>query len=237
MEYNIYCDESCHLPKDQLDVMVLGGTKCPKCNSREINTKIFKIKEDYAINRNAEIKWTKVSKGNCDFFKAIIDLFFDTEYLEFRGYIVTGKQYVLHHENDNQTYDQWYYKMYYLTLERLIVSKLDDTFNLYFDIKDTTGSEKVKLIQTFLNKHYHRPIVSKAQIVQSHEVNIMQITDLLIGALSYKNRGLNENSGKVELIKYIELRAGQKLDVTVPLSQRKVNWFVWSPTFNGEHNA
>lgn len=30
MEYNIYCDESCHLPHDAFDLMVIGGLSCPK---------------------------------------------------------------------------------------------------------------------------------------------------------------------------------------------------------------
>lgn len=34
MEYNIYCDESCHLQHDHNDIMVLGGILCKKtlCN-------------------------------------------------------------------------------------------------------------------------------------------------------------------------------------------------------------
>lgn len=28
--FNVYCDESCHLPNDGNSVMVLGGVWCPK---------------------------------------------------------------------------------------------------------------------------------------------------------------------------------------------------------------
>ena len=41
---NIYCDESCHLPKDNSDVMVLGGVSCEFIQKDIINKEIRKIK-------------------------------------------------------------------------------------------------------------------------------------------------------------------------------------------------
>ena len=47
MEYNIYCDESCHLPNDTSNTMVLGGIWCLKEKKKDkyIGKIYKKIKE------------------------------------------------------------------------------------------------------------------------------------------------------------------------------------------------
>jgi hypothetical protein len=35
-EYNVYCDESCHLENDGQKAMVLGSVWCPKVKREEI---------------------------------------------------------------------------------------------------------------------------------------------------------------------------------------------------------
>ncbi|HEB32102.1 MAG TPA: DUF3800 domain-containing protein [Spirochaetes bacterium] len=55
--YNIYCDESCHLEKDHIDVMVIGGIWCPKNEVRNTSVTIRNIKEKHNLSRdNFEIK-------------------------------------------------------------------------------------------------------------------------------------------------------------------------------------
>ena len=43
-EYNLYCDESCHLEHDDSDVMVLGALIIPKDKKQEITENILQIK-------------------------------------------------------------------------------------------------------------------------------------------------------------------------------------------------
>ena len=61
-EYNIYCDESCHLENDGINVMALGAVWCPKKKRKGIFSDIRDIKEQYGLARNFEIKWNKVSQ-------------------------------------------------------------------------------------------------------------------------------------------------------------------------------
>lgn len=95
-EYNIYCDESCHLENDHQKVMVLGASWCPANRVREISSRIREIKQKHGFNPNFEIKWTKVSPSKEDFYKDIIDYFFDDDNLHFRALIVPDKS-VLNH--------------------------------------------------------------------------------------------------------------------------------------------
>lgn len=48
--YNIYCDESCHLPNDNSDVMVLGAITCLKEEKQKIFEDIRNIKRRHNVS-------------------------------------------------------------------------------------------------------------------------------------------------------------------------------------------
>ena len=107
MEYNIYCDESCHLEHDDSSAMFLGAITCPKSDVRKYLKDIKRIKEKHGLNSSYEFKWTKVSQGALPFYEEIIEYFFQSE-MGFRCVIANGKK-ELSNEIFNQTYDEWYY--------------------------------------------------------------------------------------------------------------------------------
>jgi len=43
VEYNVYCDESCHLEHDNSNVMVIGAVYCPKKMVKKINKDMLKL--------------------------------------------------------------------------------------------------------------------------------------------------------------------------------------------------
>lgn len=226
--FNIYCDESCHLENDCQKVMVLGAVWCPQNKSKKIFTEIRDLKKKHKLNPAFEIKWTKVSKGKFDFYKDVIDLFFDSISLRFRALIVPDKS-KLRHEDFQQNHDDWYYKMYFNMLKTILNRQF--SYFIYLDIKDTRSSSKIKKLHNILcNNIYDFPrgIIRRVQPVRSHEVEILQITDLLIGAISYLNRGLSENSAKAELVSHIQKRSGYDLSRSTLPSEKKFNIFSWN---------
>jgi hypothetical protein len=56
---------------------------------------------------------------------------------------------------------------------------------------------------------------------------MLQIADLLIGAVSYVNRGLSGNLAKNVLIERIKKRSNYELTKSTLLKEGKVNLFVW----------
>nr|UVT38023.1 hypothetical protein cemce18_00019 [uncultured bacterium] len=61
-------------------------------------------------------------------------------------------------------------------------------YRIYIDIKDTRGGSKVKELRKILctsNYDFSQKIIERVQITHSHEVEQLQLADLLIGALSY----------------------------------------------------
>ncbi len=229
-EYNLYCDESCHLHHDGINVMLLGAIWCRMESKDQIFKSIREIKLRHGLSPSFEIKWNKVSASKVVFYLELIDYFFDNEELHFRALVVTDKK-SLDHEFFNQDHDTFYYKMYFDLIKVILLPAC--TFNIYLDIKDTRSQQKVnKLHEVLCNSQYDfkSQIIRKIQQVRSHEVALIQITDLLIGALAYLHRGLSENQAKKEIIERIRLRSGYSLLKTTLLKEEKMNVFVWKPS-------
>lgn len=207
--------------------MVLGAVWCPAENSHDIYNRIREIKDEHHLDRFFEIKWTKVSKAKVKFYKDILDYFFDNSDLHFRALIVPDKS-LLRHEAFDQDHNTFYYKMYFDMLKTILSPK--NKYNIYLDIKDSNSSNKVKILRNCLSHNmydFSRSIINKIQNVRSHEVELIQMADLLIGAISYFNRGLDSNPGKIELIQRIQKRSGYSLTRTTLYREDKVNIFRW----------
>ena len=82
IQYNVYCDESCHLENDKQKAMVLGLVWCDKTKRKEISNRINEIKQKHNLPKTFEIKWTKISPSKVDFY------YFETI---ISGTIPTGK--------------------------------------------------------------------------------------------------------------------------------------------------
>lgn len=226
--FNIYCDESCHLENDGQLAMVLGAVWCPLDKTRDIAIRIREIKARHGLPANFEIKWTKVSASKQQFYLDLLDYFFDDDDLHFRALIVPDKSKLNHGAFDGQNHDVWYYKMYFEMLKAILSPEAK--YRVYLDIKDTRGAEKVKKLHDVLCSDladFSREIVERVQLVHSHEIEQLQLADLLIGAVSYVNRGLHGNSGKIALIERMKRRSKYQLNRTTLLREEKVNLFRW----------
>ena len=244
-KFNIYCDEACHLEQDGASVMVLGCTWCPIDRVEAISRRVRDIKtahdlvraEDYRPpNTPYEIKWTKVSASRVDFYTDLVDAFFDEHELHFRGILVPDKT-ILDHANHDQTHDDWYYKMMFLLVDRIV--NPDHRYRVYLDIKDTRSEEKRSKLEDVLrnaNRDLAGQVIERVQQIRSHESELMQLADFFIGAITYHNRwhsgdlrGKKPNHGKLEVIRRIQRRSGCSLTTSTWQGQRKLNLLRWEP--------
>ncbi len=230
---NIYCDESCHLEKDHETAMVLGGVSCPAEKSREIADRIREIKARHGLAVEFEAKWSKISPGKTQLYIDLVDYFFDDDDLHFRALVVPNKS-VLDHERFGQDHDTWYYKMYYQMLVVLLDPQCQ--YQIFLDIKDTRSARKVaKLHEILANKQrdFERLVVRRVQTVRSEEVQQVQLADLLVGAVSFVNRGLDESpdssAAKKAVVQRIRHRSRYSLKGTTFLRESKFNLLTWRP--------
>ncbi|MCI0655400.1 MAG: DUF3800 domain-containing protein, partial [Methylococcaceae bacterium] len=122
----------------------------------------------------------------------------------------------------------WFYKMYFDML--YVILRPDERFRFYLDIKDTRGAQKAaKLHEVLCNNMYDfsREVIERLQLVRSEEIEVLQLADLLIGAVSYLNRGLQGNAGKAALIERMRQRSCYSLNRTTLLREDKINLFRW----------
>ena len=241
---NIYCDESCHLENDKEKVMALGAVYCPASKKSEIFQMLSELKKKHNLipknkknpNDNRayyELKWNKISLAKINYFKDVVDYFFADDDLNFRVLVVPDKS-KLDYEKFNHTHDTFYYKMYFSMLK--VILNPDKAHHIYIDIKDTRSREKVhKLEQVLRNDKYDyaKEIIKKVQQVRSHEVELIQLADLLTGAVSYVNRGLSDSMAKNILIEHIRHRSKYSLTKSTLIREHKFNIFLWESSKYG----
>lgn len=237
---NIYCDESCHLENDKELVMAIGAVYCPIEKKAEIIERLYSFKVKHNLipkyHKNLkdnrayyELKWNKVSDAKLEYYKDVINYFFDDDDLQFRVLLVSKKN-EIEYEKFNHTHDTFYYKMYFGMLKAIL--NPDNSHHIYIDIKDTKSKEKVHKLEEVLRNDkydYSKEIIKKVQQVRSHEVEILQLTDLLTGAIAYINRGLVGSKSKSSLITLIKQRSKYSLTKSTLLRERKFNIFIWEP--------
>jgi hypothetical protein len=224
MNYNLYCDESCHLENDGINQMFLSCISCPTDKVAIINNEIRAIKEKHGIS--TEMKWVKVSQNKEQAYIDLVNYFFDKKELRFRILIVDNKQ-DINHDAYLQDHNIWYYKMYYHMLNPII--SLSNSYCIYLDKKDTRTKTRVHELWDVLSnkKHdYTHTNIPRIQVIQSHEVEIMQLVDIIMGAVAYEIRGLNSMQAKLDLASLIKLRTGRiNFKYNSSLSVEKFNLF------------
>ena len=230
---NIYCDESCHLEHDAASAMVLGAVWCPGDQVRGLHIRLRDLKRAFGLSDSFEMKWTKISPAKLEFYKAAMDLFFQTDSLHFRALVVPDKSILKHHMR-GQTHDEWYYKMYFRMLETLIQPGVKH--NIFLDYKDTQGAARAhKLHQVLCNSIYdfNHAVIESLAIVASHEVGMIQLADLLIGAVGYANRKEQDSPAKLAMVEQMRHCSGYTLTQTTLLKEAKTNIFIWHPKEDG----
>lgn len=225
-EVNIYCDESNHLEKDGVSTMVLGSIYSPAEKVKLANRRIKEIKEKHKIKPSTEVKWKKVSLNKLPFYLDVIDYFFDNDDLHFRAIVVNKDS--LNHEKFNQTHDDFYYKMYFELLSKILDPQ--NKYFIYLDIKDTRGGRKVKKLRDVLCNNmydFNGNIIQRIQQVRSDEVEVLQLADLLIGAMQFLNRPDLKSEAKKKIVERMRTRSGYDLLKSTLVREPKTNIFYW----------
>lgn len=217
--FNFYCDESCHLENDQKPYMLISYVSTAYNQIKLHTDNIKRIKEKH--NFKNEIKWSSVSKGKFHFYMDLIDYFFSND-LNFRA-IVVDKEKIKNFHFD-QSYDKFIYKMYYQLMFHKI--NMEYNYNIYLDIKDSKSSKRVQKLKELLNLNYST--IRSIQNIRSEESLLLQLTDLIMGALSYHLRRLDETNNviaKKKIIEKIQQHTNITLDRSTAKSNTKFNLF------------
>jgi hypothetical protein len=137
----------------------------------------------------------------------------------------------LNHSKYKQTHDEWYYKMYYRLLTVVIRSEF--TYRICLDKKDTLGKNRVEKLRDCLCNtefDFERNIIKEIREVHSDQVQMIQLVDLIIGAIQFNkcsNDFSSESKAKRQLVELIKNKSGRNLTVNTLPSEFKFNLFFW----------
>lgn len=228
-KFKIFCDESCHLQHDNCNVMVLGALFCPEEDFLHVNKHIKWLRNIH--NYKTELKWTKLISMQEKFYYELLNFFFESP-LRFKATIVLNKNKLNHERYNNGSHGIFYYKMFYYTLRDFI--ETNSSYKIYLDYMDSLGGEKVKTLNNILiHESIKREIDANisSYIIRSYESQLIQLCDILIGAITYKNRSDIPKDSKTKniIIDFIEHSLCRRLNSSTPPWEEKFNIFMFSP--------
>ena len=208
--------------------MLLGAIWCPQTEITRLSNEVQEIKVRHRAA--GELKWIKVSRSRLSFYLELVDWFLAEESLHFRGLVVLNKSHLDHEKFNKGSHDDFYYKMYFSLLSKILSP--DRQYNIFLDIKDTRSRLKLKKLgEVLCNDRYDftGQMIAHLQNIRSHESNLLQVCDFILGAVSYRHRGLSDNPTKIEIIQRLEAQLGRDLLHSTSLREEKLNLFLFEP--------
>ena len=217
MNYEVYCDESCVealFDKESHKYAVIGGVWIPSESRSELKNALNKIKVKY--NLLGEMKWQKISPSTVDMYKEVIAAFFASDNIRFRAICINSE--ILDHNKFNQgSGELGFYKFYYLLIQQWLVN--DNTYNIFVDYKVNGNRHRVKDLGNILRKTT-MATVKQIQSLPSHESILIQLADILSGAVASAHNNENTSEAKLAIRSLIEEYLGHKITGTSRLEQK-----------------
>lgn len=229
-QIDLYCDESRQdllVNKNAITAnnryVCIGGLLVPREKRADLKNRINVLKKQYGIIN--EFKWGNVSNNKIEFYKSLVDLFLEDEFIDvcFRCVVIdattvdNGK----YNEDDQEL---GYYKFYYQLLQNWIST--DYSYFVFTDFKTNKETNRLHELRRILNRRLPYDNVAIIQAIDSSESVILQMQNILMGTVAYKYNFGNDGSSiaKMELVRYVEEKLGRRICATYR-SEQKFNIF------------
>lgn len=225
MIFDVYCDESrpdlLSSSKPGAQYMLIGSLWLPNACREEYKKEIHALGNKHKIG--SEFKWQKVSPSKIDFYKELIDWFFEKQdQLRFRCIVVDHAKVDLqsYHLNDQEL---GFYKFYYQLLHHWIEDF--NEYNIFIDFKMNRRRDRLFDLRSCLASANLSSKVNRVQAIESHKTVLLQLADVLTGISAYRmNNRINQEAAKHELLLKCEEWLGKKIERTTK-SVHKFNVF------------
>lgn len=189
MKYYIFADES---NTDKARFMLIGGIWVDELTYSAVIKECKRFKTENNWHENTKFNWKYISKKTLPQYCAFIDIFFKYN-LQFNCIIIDRKEINLKAENNDP--ELGFYKFYYQLLRQN--SKSGIPYYIYLDRRNNREPTRLEILKEFLKKDTH-PLnslglritdkgrnVKALEFVNSETYNLIQFSDLLLGAIGY----------------------------------------------------
>lgn len=190
MKIEIYCDESRQdLFNNKNSItennryICIGGIWIESEIREKVKSDIKVIQKKH--NVFGEFKWKTVTPSKYDFYKELVELFFNyDDKIKFRCVVIDAKQVDMKTYNNSDS-ELGFYKFYYQLLTYWINNK--NQYKIYTDYKVNRKNDRLNDLRLILNnKSRSSTTVQLIQAINSKESLLLQLEDVLMGAVAYK---------------------------------------------------
>lgn len=171
-----------------------------------------------------EFKWNRVSPSRLAFYTDLVDYFFASP-ARFRCIVLPASQLdaVQFHEGDNEL---MFYKFYYQLLHHWILD--GNAYRFFLDMKTNRVRGRLKELERVLRNANMLATVEQVQALPSHQLDLLQLADVLMGAVGYHFHQGTTSTAKVSVVRRIEAHLRRGIGPT-PRDDKKFNVFRWRP--------
>jgi hypothetical protein len=225
MDIEVYCDESglealsnktAHL------YTAIGGIWVEADRRKDLKMGLASIKAKYKIQ--GEFKWNKLSPSYYNFYKELIDFFFQSDFIRFRVILIDAQktsQFKFH----NSDIELEFYKFYYQLLHHWIFDF--NNYNVFVDLKVNRNKGRLNELCKILNNSNLFSDIQQVQGLPSHQSLGIQLADLLTGMVAAKFNKEITSKAKLDIIQYVEQTYQKGKEIThTPKWEEKLNVFV-----------
>lgn len=227
-DFNLYCDESRHTSDPSQSYAVIGALQCPRDEKRRL---VHRIHSLMALHKaQGEFGWKRLSPNRNDFYLALQELFITEPELRFRCLVVDRSN--LDHERFNEGDSELgFYKLYYQMLVHWL--QPGHQYHIYLDWQQNASTRRFEDLRAILkNKLSGRARVAFLEPVTSHTQPLIQLADLLMGAVGYQwnnlDRRPNSSECKSQFASSLAKQLGHtSLHYSTAPGEQKFNIFNW----------
>jgi len=227
MNLEVYCDESrtelfYRKPTEPGQYVLIGGIWIKSEKRKGYKDHIRNIRDSF--NLFGEFKWNRVSPSRLEFYRQIVQFFFKSE-ARFRVIVLPAEKMdaIQFHRADQEL---MFYKFYYQLIHHWI--EPFNRYSIFLDLKTNRLHNRTKTLKEVLQNSNIDSEVANVQALPSEELDILQLADVLIGAVGYHFHGLRTSDAKNTIIYEIEEGIGHPIRAT-NRDEEKFNVFLFHP--------
>lgn len=203
MDFEVYCDESGQqfltTQGSRFDKYVLiGGLWIEASHHEKHKSKIKRLREIHRVH--GEFKWNRVSPSRQEFYRDLVELFF-AEPMSFRCLVLPAEQLdaTRFHEADEEL---MFYKFYYQLLHHWISDF--NRYCIFVDLKTNRVQSRIRTLEKVLQNANPRAEILSVQALPSRELDLLQLTDVLLGAVSSRFHARTTSTAKLAVVEAVE---------------------------------
>lgn len=225
MKFEVYCDETLpdlYTSQKPAGQFLMIGSLWLSADIRSLaKQRISELRAKYSMF--GEIKWRKISPSSQAFYTELIDLFMSFG-LEMRFRCMAVNRTEVNMVQLKGDAELGFYKFYYQAIHHWILDNND--YHIFCDLKQNRDRSRLSTLRTVLGHANRTSTIEAIQSIPSREVVLIQLCDVLLGAISARiNEKKRLGQGKTAIVEHLERRLGRDRLGPTQAAERKFNVF------------